>query len=510
MPRIPRTTGRCPLVLALLLLFAALPAGASTFLDLDDPAYDVLSRLEAEGLIASGVLSIRPISRKEAVRLLAEAEARAGEQGAFAADLVRELRERLGPDELGAGASKPLDRVYGRFIDTDTVPQVRSYPGADRLADQPLNANNGGDLYADGSNWRIGLDSRLEDAGPFSLYLNPELRAADGSEQGVLRAGYGVIGFSWIDITLGKDAQWWGPGRHGALLLSDNAESLTMIRFSGPSPRTLPWLLKYLGPFQYSVFVSRLDAERSDFARPFFWGVRFAFKPHRLIEAGLAKTALLGGRGRPEGPRTWIDSLFAFHEHEQVNNPGDQRAGYDLKLTLPFRTQPVQLYWEQAGEENRRAFPRRPYKLANLYGIYLPRFAGMDRIELRGEYALNRVSGQDFVWYTHGTYTAGYTYKGMVLGHHMGTESRDLFGELVVRFPEKLASLAMSLERVEHDLSQAVREQDTEAVLRGALRLTDTLEVGAVQGFGRTRNAGAVPGATERSRLTALSATILF
>lgn len=504
-------SGVWSLVLLACTFFAtASPSIASTYLDLDDGAYDLLSRLEAEGLITSGLLSTRPISRRDAVRLLREAESRTAGRSSFIAGLVRELRHRLRPDELEKGGMKPLDKAYGRYVHTDAGVQTRSYPNADRELEQSLNANNGGDLYATGSNWRFGFVSLLEDAGPFSLSLNPELRTGGGSERGVLRTGYGVVGFSWIDIIVGKDSQWWGPGQHGAILLSDNAEPLTMVRFTAPTPRTLPWILKYLGPFQYSLFVSRLEADRNDYPRPYFSGIRVSFKPWSCLEVGLAKTSLLGGGDRPDDLKTWVNSLLAINEHEQSDNPGDQRAGFDLKLTIPADVQPVQLYWEQAGEENRQRFTRWPYKLANLYGIYLPRIAGIERLELRAEYALNQVRDQDYVWYTHGTYTSGYTYNGMIMGHHMGTESRDRFASVTLRFPEQQARLTVSVDRMEHDLSQEVRERDDEAVVQGSISVAENLELVLSQGFSRTVNENSVPGATVRARATEVSATLHF
>src|SRR3990172_3465430 len=52
----------------------AASAGASTYLDLSDASYELFSRLEAAGVVRSGLLTTRPLSRNEAVRLLHEAE----------------------------------------------------------------------------------------------------------------------------------------------------------------------------------------------------------------------------------------------------------------------------------------------------------------------------------------------------------------------------------------------------------------------------------------------------
>ena len=63
-------------LLALALIMAAFApyAHASTNVDIGDETYGILARLEAEGLIQSGLLTTRPISRMEVQRLLEEAE----------------------------------------------------------------------------------------------------------------------------------------------------------------------------------------------------------------------------------------------------------------------------------------------------------------------------------------------------------------------------------------------------------------------------------------------------
>lgn len=52
------------------------------------------------------------------------------------------------------------------------------------------------------------------------------------------------------------------------------------------------------------------------------------------------------------------------------------------------------------------------------------------RTDLCIEYANDHVSGFDDLFYTHSVYTSGYTYEGRIIGHHMGTNSSDLFVQL--------------------------------------------------------------------------------
>lgn len=474
--------------LAVATCFAA-SAGASTYLDLDDDAYSLLSRLEAEGVVRSALLSTRPISRAEAIRLLHEAETNAEGRGEFIKALVRELEQRIGPE---AGGLRLMDSAYAKYINTNADVRTLQYYSTHEQ-EQALNADNNGDKYDRGSNGRVGFTSRADDIGGFSLFLNPEFKTAQcDAHELIMKRGYVVFDFGW-DLIAGRDSQWWGPGQHGAILLSNNAEPLTMVKIANPNPVILPWVLKYLGPFDFTCFATQLERDRADLAAPYLWGMRMNFKPHPNLEIGLERTATLGGRGRSTDVNTWLHSVLGTHEH-QSGGPGDQRAGYDLKLTLPFELQPLQVYWEEDGEENRQGANGLglPYKLADLYGIYLPRVLSFERISLRAEYASNLVKQQPYVWYVH---LAGYTYHGMVIGHHMGTDSRDVFMEFTVRAPEQHARMSISYDVMTHNLSFDVNETAHELSVRTVVNLSTNTDLDLTYGYGWIANVENVSGA---------------
>ena len=493
-------------VMRWLLIIALIPcafapsfSAASTYLDVSDNAYDLFSRLEAEGVIRSGLLTTKPISRKETTRLLEEAEKNAEGRGEFIQGLVRELKQRLQPVKPGENSLKILDTMYVKYVDTNAEVRTLTY-GPTREKEQALNANNDGDLYARGNNERIGFTSRVEDFGRFSFFLDPEFKAgtSEGSDL-ILHKGYAVFDLGW-DLIAGKNSQWWGPGYNGSNLLSNNAEPFTMLQLTNPVPGTLPWIFKYLGPYRFTFFATQLEKDRADVPEPYLWGMRVNFKPHPNLEIGFERTALLGGRGRSTNGNTWLHSVLGAGEHSSSGqNPGDQRAGYDLKLTLPFELQPLQVYWEEDGEDSRQRHARLPYKLADLYGIYLPRLLGFERIGLRAEYASNHVKDWPDIWYTHLLYTAGYTYHGLIIGHSMGTDSRDLFTEVSYRFPEKSASLSLAFDRVEHNLSMPVRETERSLSLSANLNVTENLDLALTYGYSWIDNVAFLPGVAQRS-----------
>jgi hypothetical protein len=443
---------------------------ASAYLPVGNEAYDILHYLEAEGVMQSGLLTTKPLSYKEVMRLILEAERNSADRSLFIQRLVKTLKERF-EDEIGDDKYiKPIDFFYGRYIYADSDIQALYY-------------NNDGDHYEKGSNFRLGLSSRAE-LDWLSFYINPELRYSEDDTDIVMKRGYGVLSLLGLNLQLGKDSQWWGPGYHGAILLSNNAEPLTMVRITNPQPVLLPWVFRYLGPFRFVFFVTRLEEERT-IPEPYLWGMRLNFKPHPYIEIGLQRTAMLGGKGRSEDLSTWWKSFTGKGENVIGVGAGDQRAGFDVKLTLPFKWQPLQVYAEAAGEDEAGGLP---YKWAYLAGIYLPRILSLERISMRGEYATTHVRGSPNVWYTHSIYTDGYKYKGRIIGHHMGTDSKDFFMELSYLMPEKSGRISISYDREEHNLSGAVREKKDEVTLKADIRLTKSVELEASYRHGKIKN----------------------
>ncbi|GMT47683.1 MAG: membrane protein [bacterium] len=433
---------------------------ASTNVPVGDDTYDVLLRLEAEGVIQSGLLSTGPLSRKEVSRLIVEAERNSEGKSLFIQRLVQSLEKRFrdergGTKHMNIEYIKPLDRVYARYIYSDSDPQEVIY-------------NNDGDTYKKGSNARVGLTSRA-DFGWVSFFVNPEARYSDsGSETDIImKRDYGVLSFLGLELELGKDSQWWGPGRHGSILLSNNPEPMNIIKITNPHPVLLPWIFRYLGPFNFTVFATELSKDRV-VPKPYLWGMRLDFKPIPYFEIGLQRTALLGGEGRSEDLKTWWDSFSGIGENpanDLAGDPndieaGDQRVGCDIKLTLPLKWQPLQIYADAAGEDEAGGLPT---KWAYIGGIYLPRIAGLERIGFRAEYANTYLKDLPNVWYNHDIYRTGYRYKGRIIGHHMGTDSRDLFFEVSYLVPEMNGWIKLSYDKEQHSLSSSIHPTKVES-----------------------------------------------
>ena len=87
----------------------------------------------------------------------------------------------------------------------------------------------------------------------------------------------------------------------------------------------------------------------------------------------------------------------------------------------------VKLYTDWAGEDEAKGLPS---DWGGLYGMKLFDIFKTGKTDLCIEYANDHNPDKPNVFYTHHIYTAGYTYKGRVIGHFMGTDSEDLFFRL--------------------------------------------------------------------------------
>jgi len=130
------------------------------------------------------------------------------------------------------------------------------------------------------------------------------------------------------------------------------------------------------------------------------------------LEAG--KIPLWWGQG-------YHGTLFLSNNAEplpmvRLTNPSPILLPWVFKYLGPL------FYGELGGEDQRGFLPSFPF--AYIIGAYVPL---LDRgIDFRVEYADVRSAK----WYSHEVYRSGYTYKGRVLGHHVGRGGRDLFAEM--------------------------------------------------------------------------------
>tara|TARA_Y100001934_G_C12329377_1_gene764255 strand:- start:330 stop:2051 length:1722 start_codon:yes stop_codon:yes gene_type:complete len=235
-------------------------------------------------------------------------------------------------------------------------------------------------------------------------------------------------------LSLDQLDRWWGPGWDGSLILSNNARpvpALTVQRrvpqpFEGPC-------LGWLGPWNTTTFMGRMEDERTGYPRPWLFGSRVDFAPIIVpgLEIGLSRTIQWGGQGRPNGVDTFLDALLSQDNVTPgsvaaAEEPGNQLAGVDLRYRLPGKT-PVAFYGQWIGEDEDKFLPN---AIMNLYGLEI--WGAMEGGSWRAFF--ERVDTSVWWWtdeartkniaYNHHLYSDGYRHRGRTLGHAADTDSK--------------------------------------------------------------------------------------
>lgn len=420
----------------------------STNVPLGHWSYAATEKLADYGLIDGAMLTVRPITRIEMARHIGEAMERLEREPAqpkvLEAILAR-LEQEFRPELVVIGV------IDGWQPDSILKPVEDPYVAYVYAQDTPDLENIRGDQFRQGSNYRAGFASRISLFRTVAFYAHPEYRGSDRAGHGDLDLieVYGKVALSNFELQLGKDSLWWGPGRHGSLLMSNNAQPFGMIKLATPHPIALPWILRPLGLFKFSLFLAELEKDR-DIPRAKLTGFRLNVKPHPNVELGASRTVMLGGDGAP--PVSCTDYLQVFvptSEQPETN----QLAGFDVSYLwrtwdfVPVRS--VKIYADFAGEDEAGFLPS---KWGKLVGVKLGDLLRTGQTDLRVEFADNHISGYPNVFYNHSLYTSGYTYKGRIMGHHMGTDSRDLFVGLSHYLTQNVI-LDLTFDRQTHRLS---------------------------------------------------------
>ena len=341
---------------------------------------------------------------------------------------------RAALDNAAASKGAGFDTQLARSVSHATKPTflVRGTAGLEANEKRETHPNEGGIPTPKGVSGRLSFLAR-EEATPFvSAHASAATFFGEAGETGT-RVGETAIetGTPSAALQIGKIATWYGPGRLGALIFTNNAQSYPGIRLHNPVPIAIPGFFSFLGNAQYDLFLARLESDRP-IATPLLFGMRLAARPGRYLELGLSRSMIYGGHGHDSGIEAWWDAF----KGENTNDPGDkglvnQIGGFDVTLTLPFPSQPVQAYLEVAGEDAAHLLGTSipfPSKFAYVTGVFLPTLFGSAAHDLRVEWARNHWRGNGPAWYVHPVSDEGYAhfYRNRVLGHPMGNDAQDL------------------------------------------------------------------------------------
>jgi hypothetical protein len=255
----------------------------------------------------------------------------------------------------------------------------------------------------------------------------------DGSYLGV-NIGNFMISAGWME-------RWWGPGWDSSLILSTNARpipTLTIERSYADPFETK--LLSWLGPWRASIAVGQ--TEEHEVARPNtrFFAARVNIRPVSWFELGVSRTAQWCGDGRPCGWKSFADMLVG-NDNQEVDGsvdaqPGNQMAGYDLRMRSPWRRLPLAIYTQWIGEDEAGGLPS---KFIGQFGLEAWAATPLGNARAHVEYSdtacnFSREEPEFNCAYRNTLYPQGYSYRGRNIGHPLDNDGRlYVFGVLLTR-----------------------------------------------------------------------------
>lgn len=423
------------------------PAGSS-YVPLESWIYSALDRLAALGLIPSQTSGLRPWTRSECRRQLEEAEQRSEGAAEDVRRLLRSLHSEL--DREGSGVR--VDSIYVRagaiagpvlndsfhFGETWANDQGRPFG-------RGLNAYTGFTARAESGRFFAAAQGEFEHAPGSDAYELPvrrTLAALDGipvSETGFAGAStrfrtieaYAGVRFGDVQVSVGKQALWWGPTYDSPLSFGANAEPTKNLKISTVEPVHIgsigvrgEFILGKLGGQQYTW-------------RPWFNAQKLSFKLTENLEMGFTRWSIFWGVGHPITAGSFMRNFTSTNSPNGAagvgrSDPGDRKAGFDFRYRLPGLRKWLTLYSDSYSDDDPSPLAA-PRRAAINPGLLLARVPGLPRVDLRVEAPSTQLMGIDqggqFIYYN-GQYRSGNTNYGVLLGNPVGRDGRAIEGWL--------------------------------------------------------------------------------
>jgi hypothetical protein len=245
--------------------------------------------------------------------------------------------------------------------------------------------------------------------------------------------GYIILNSPWMSLQWGFDGSWWGPGWHGALMLSDNSAPKDNLKLFGS-----------YGPVKFSYFTAILRERTSEYHPKYMSAHRLEILPYPGIDIGFSEVMVFADRYELR----YLNPFMPFQvlQTEDLKNNALLGAYYDITL-LPS----IEFYGEvmvddfqvpgMAGVGLLDGFRVWNSKYGILAGGYWVDPLGLSDTDVRMEYAfVNQYA------YTHKYDITRYTHQGFVIGHWMGTDADDLWFDIKHWLTDKLR-ISLTYER---------------------------------------------------------------
>src|SRR5437868_420740 len=389
-------------------------AAASPNVPLEDPVYEQLARLRADGKLPAYLGGAGPLTEAEVQRLLSLA-------GAPPDSLL------LSPEMTGFWA-RPANRVTARaaLIDDHLRPYSTPVRPRDLAGYVALSCEHQeGRPCGPG----VGLGVELDSSAGYGTWVSAFTRVRvmtgthDYAEGLELDRAYLNFELGPLALEAGRDLQVLGPASRSALMLSNNVAPLDQVRISTSHPLNVLGENGSLLRFSARYFVARLrDPQR--FHGTLLTGARAQLDWFDGLEFGGTRLLQLGGEGAPDfgGLGGFIKEHFIRQSGPTGVGVSNNRLSFDASYA--FRSlRGARLYYELAFEDNRRQFFNTlEYQTDHLLGLEVT------ELDAAGRYGLLlEVQRTGFDSHEHSLFTTGMTNAGRTLGSALGPDAWSVY-----------------------------------------------------------------------------------
>ena len=227
----------------------------------------------------------------------------------------------------------------------------------------------------------------------------------------------------------GRIERWWSPSTESSMMLSNSARppiSLSISSYKNYHTN----ILKFLGPYDYEIFISRLERNRA-ISNALLFGNRISFSPSPNFKFSLIRIAQFGGKGRDLNTKTLKNMILGKDNTNQdlsfSEQPGNQLAGLDFSIK-PFNKNIV-FYGQILGEDGpdpineNIEFIKFPSKRFGQVGFFIAKKIDIGLIKITTEH-LSTNSGYLNKVYNHELYKDGFRYFSKPIGANIDADSR--------------------------------------------------------------------------------------
>jgi hypothetical protein len=401
---------------------------------MDSWVYPVIDRMIARGELDADGVGMRPWTRVQIASLLERCEKCEGEERT-------ELRREFSDESRVSGIAR-FEEMYVRSEQIAGKPLTNGFDYGQTVVNDFGRANRQGQNLIVGtlarvdSRWffsaiRVEYQQAGTDQGEFEVVkaIDGAAAADQWNTRAIHRArvleGYVGTRVGNLQMSVGNQDVHWGRGYSGAMLLGENAQPLTMLRFRNAESFRMPWLFSWMGKWRGEFFVGKLSGHVKPFS-PWLQGQKITIAVTPNLEFGFSRTIVFAGGGHGLA-RSFGRSFFSVGSNLSMTpggptDVGDRRGGFDVQYRVPKLRNYVTLYADSFTDDDPSPLSA-PHRAAFLGGVYFPKLPGLAKMDLRLESAYTDapgVRGDGHFFYANEGYVQSYTNDGQLLGHWVG------------------------------------------------------------------------------------------